>query len=161
MPDPKSGRSQCDSGEEVSCELVISGGDGSEMLDPVEEALDEVALSIDFAVDGTLDLAVALGRDVRSRAVLDSEIEDGASVIATIGNGVVCRTKAVEERLDSCLVGGLAGAQHEPQRQPASIDHDMDFSAQSASRSSDGVIRAPFFPPAACWWARTMEESIR
>jgi hypothetical protein len=62
----------------------------------------------------------------------------------------VCWAKAVEEWLDGSLVGGLARAQHEPQRQPTSIDDDMDFSAQSASRSSDGVIRAPFFPPAAC-----------
>ena len=26
---------------------------------------------------------------------------------------------------------------------------------------SDGVILAPFFPPAACWWARMMELSIK
>jgi len=107
MPDPKPDRSQCDSGKEVSCELVVSGGDGSEVFDPVEEALDEVALSINLGVDRTLDLAVALGRDVRSRAVLDDEIEDGAGVIAAIGDGVVCWSKAVEERLNGSLVGGL------------------------------------------------------
>jgi hypothetical protein len=26
----------------------------------------------------------------------------------------------------------------------------MDFGAQSATRTANGVIRAPFFPPAAC-----------
>lgn len=150
MPDPKPRRSESDSGQEVPRELVVSGGDGSEMFDLVEEALDEVTLSVDFWLDGPLDLTVALGGDVWPRAVLDDEIEDGAGVIAAIGDGVVCWAQSVEERLNGSLVGGLAGAQHEPQRQPARIDHDMDFGAQSASRSSDGVIRAPFFPPAAC-----------
>jgi hypothetical protein len=161
MPDPKPDRGQSDGGEEVSRELVVAGGDGSEVFDPVEEAFDEVALSVDLAIDGALDLAVALGGDVRSRTVRDDEIEDGAGVIAAIGDGIVCWAKAVEERLNGSLVGGLTRAQHEPQRQAASVHHDMNFGAQSASRSSDGVIRAPFFPPAACWWARTMEESIR
>ena len=41
------------------------------------------------------------------------------------------------------------------------FDDDVDFGAQPASRASDGVVRTPFFPPAACWWARTTEESRR
>ena len=92
---------------------MVAGGDGSEMLDPVEEAFDEVALSVDLWLDGALDLAIALGRDVRLRAVLDDEIENGAGVIAAIGDGVVCWAKAVEEWLDGSLVGGLARAQNE------------------------------------------------
>jgi hypothetical protein len=27
----------------------------------------------------------------------------------------------------------------------------MDFAGQSSTRTADGVIRAPFLPPAACW----------
>jgi len=129
---------------------MVAGGYRSEVLDPVEEAFDEVALSVDLWLDGALDLAIALGRDVRLRAVLDDEIEDSAGVIAAVGDGVACWAQAIEQWLNGSLVGGLARAQNEPQRQPTSIDYDMDFGAQSASRSSDGVIRTPFFPPAAC-----------
>ena len=43
----------------------------------------------------------------------------------------------------------------------AAVGDDVDFAAQPASRASDGVVRTPFFPPAACWWARTTEESRR
>ena len=43
----------------------------------------------------------------------------------------------------------------------AAVDDDVDFGAQPAKRASDGVIRTSFFPPAACWWARTTEASMR
>ncbi len=46
-------------------------------------------------------------------------------------------------------------------RQAKAVDDDVNFGAQPASRASDGVVRTPFFPPAACWWARTTEESRR
>jgi hypothetical protein len=55
----------------------------------------------------------------------------------------------------------LARCQHQPHRQAAFIDEGVDLGAQSATRTADGVIFAPFFPPAACWWARMMEESIK
>ena len=48
------------------------------------------------------------------------------------------------------LVGGLAGGEHDPDRQAFGIDHDVDLGAQSPTRATDGVIRAPFLPPAAC-----------
>jgi hypothetical protein len=31
-----------------------------------------------------------------------------------------------------------------------SIDHGVDLGAQSSTRTADGVILAPFFPPPAC-----------
>ena len=40
-------------------------------------------------------------------------------------------------------------------------DASVDLGAQSATRATDGVIRAPFFAPAACWWARMMELSMK
>ena len=161
MSDPESDGSECDCGEEVSCELVVSGGDGSEVLELVEEALDEVALAVDVGIDGALDLAVALGWDVRGGAVGRDKLEDGAGIVAAVGDGVARRGEAGEQRRDSRLVGGLARAEQEAQRQAPGIDDDVDLGAQSAPRSSDGVIRTPFFPPAACWWARTIEESIK
>jgi hypothetical protein len=45
---------------------------------------------------------------------------------------------------------GLAGGEHQPQRQSVGADDGMDLGAQSSTRAADGVILAPFFPPAAC-----------
>ena len=45
---------------------------------------------------------------------------------------------------------GLAGGEHQADRQAVLIDNGVDLGAQSSTRTADGVIRAPFFPPAAC-----------
>ncbi len=45
-------------------EFVISRGDTAELLEPIEEALNEVACLVAMPVDGALDLSVATRRDV-------------------------------------------------------------------------------------------------
>jgi hypothetical protein len=44
----------------------------------------------------------------------------------------------------------LAGGQQQADRQAVAVNDGMDLGAQSSTRTADGVIRAPFFPPAAC-----------
>ncbi len=137
-------------GEEVSCELVMAGRDASEVLELVEETFDEVALAVQVIGHRALLPAVPLGRDVGARAVVGDAFEDGAGVAAAVGDGVPGRLKAVKEGRYGSLVGGLAWSEHKAARQAATVDDDVDFGAQPASRASDGVIRTPFFPPAAC-----------
>ena len=43
-------RDKLNSGEEVSCEFIVSCGDCPEMFEFVEEALDEVALGVEREV---------------------------------------------------------------------------------------------------------------
>ena len=93
--------------------------------------------------------------------MLAEQFEDGFGVVAAIGDGVAGRPEAVDERRHGGLVGGLAWAQNQLDGQSAGVDDGVDLRAQSSTRTTDGVIRGPFFPPAACWCARTMEESIR
>ena len=139
----------------------MAGRDASEVLELVEEAFDVVALAVQVMGCGAPLPAIPLGRDVGARAMVGNELEDGAGVIAAVGDGVPGRLKAVKEGRHGSLVGGLARGDHEAARQAKAVDDDVDFGAQPASRASDGVIRTPFFPPAACWWARTTEESRR
>jgi hypothetical protein len=58
MPEPQSNGSEGDGGEEVSCELVVAGGDASEVFDLVEEALDEVARLVEIGAEADRVLAV-------------------------------------------------------------------------------------------------------
>ncbi len=51
--------------EEVSRGLLVSRRDGSELLDEIEEALDEIAFGIEREVAVAFDLAVRLRRDDR------------------------------------------------------------------------------------------------
>ena len=161
MPDPESGGREGDCGDEVSGELVIAGCDGSEVFETVEEAFDEIALSVDLMVDGSADPDVALTGDVGLGAASLDQVDDGLGVVSPIGDHVSGQRQVGQQLRCRGLVGGLAGGDDEADRQAATVDDHMDLGGQSAARSSDGVIRAPFFPPAACWWARTIEESIR
>ena len=64
MSDGDADGGKSDGREEVSGELVIAGGNAAQMLELVEEALDEVALSIAFEIDGSNHPHVALAWDV-------------------------------------------------------------------------------------------------
>ena len=129
---------------------MIAGRDASEVLELVEETFDEGALAVQVMGCGALLPAIPLGRNVRARAMVGNELEDGAGVAAAVGDGVPGRLKAVKEGRHGNLVGDLARGDHEAARQAKAVDDDVDFGARPASRASDGVVRTPFFPPAAC-----------
>ncbi len=130
------------------------------MLEFAEEALDEVALSIEARIDRSLELSVALGRDVGLSAASADEIDQVLPIIATIGDDDRRCPQAFEQTGCGSLVRSLARREREADRQSMLVDDDMDLAGQSSTRTADGVIRAPFLPPAACWWARMIELSI-
>lgn len=131
------------------------------MLEFAEEALDEIASAVERGLDCALDDAVPLGRDVGAASLGWDEVDDGAGVVAAIGDQRLGGRQAVKQSRDGRLVGGLARRDQQPDRQAVLIDDRVDLGAQSSTRTADGVIRAPFLPPAACWWARTIELSIK
>ena len=93
-------------------------------------------------------------------AFRSDEVDDRLGVVAAIRDERRGGRQAFNELGDGGLVGGLAGGERDPQRQAILVDQGVDLGAQSSTRTANGVIRAPFFPPAACWWARIMELSI-
>ena len=131
------------------------------MFELAEVSFDEVALAVERGIDRALDFAVPLRRDVSAATLCGDEIDDGAGIVAAVGDEGWCRPQTIDQSLDGGLVGRLARRQDDPEWQPVLIDQCVDLGAQSSTRTADGVIRTPFFPPAACWCARTMELSIR
>jgi hypothetical protein len=131
------------------------------VLELVEEAFDEVAMSIEFRVDRALDLAVASGRDVGSPTGRLDEVEDGPGIIAAVADEIAPARHTFDQGRHRGLVGSLPRQEHDPDGQSAAVNARVDLGAQSSTRTADGVIRTPFFPPAACWWARTIDESMR
>ena len=121
------------------------------MFDLAEEAFDKIAVSIDHRIDRSLDLPVALGRDLRPSAASLDKVDQVLPVIASIGDDKRSGRETVKQGRRGRLVGRLAGCQREAYRQPALVDDGMDFGGQSSTRAADGVIRTPFLPPAACW----------
>ena len=161
MPDPEPGGCESDGGQEVSGELVEAGGDAAEVLKLVEEPFDQVSLAIEDVVDRSLVLAGLKGGNVRPRAVIGDEVDHRLGIVSTIGDGIGGRLQPHKQSRHGGLVGSLARGQQKTYRQAVGVNHGMELGAQSSTRTADGVIRAPFFPPAACWCARTIEESIR
>lgn len=87
------------------------------------------------------------------------QIEQCIGVITSVGDDVTA-LQAREQAWRRTQIVVLPGSQDEPHRQAVLIDQGVDFGAQSSTRAADGVILAPFFPPAACWWARMIELSM-
>ena len=90
---------------------------------------------------------------------VSDQCEQSVGIVATVCNDVAA-LKIGEQLRGGPQIMCLPGGQHEPDRQPVFVDDGVDLGAQSSTRTADGVILAPFFPPAACWWARMMELSI-
>ena len=120
------------------------------MLEFVEEALDEVALAVDREVDNAANADIGLAWDMSFGAAGLDQVDDGAGKEATICDHVVGQTQPIDQRRKSGLVGSLAGREQETDRKAARIHDRVDLGAQSSTRTADGVIRAPFLPPAAC-----------
>ena len=130
--------------------LSKGGGDAADVLEFAEEAFDEISLSIDMFVHAALDPTVALGGDVGAGAPALGEIDQCLGVVTPVRDEVSGPVEAGDQSDGLLFVGGLAGGQGKADGQPFAIHHDVDLRAQSSTRTADSVIRAPFFPPAAC-----------
>lgn len=150
-----------DCSEEVGCGFKVSGCDASEVFEAVEEALDHVALSVEFGIDGADDADIALTGDVGRRTGCLYGFGHVAPEVAAVGNHIAAQPERPDQFGRRSLVGGLPRSEYEADGQPASVNNGMDLGGQSPTGATDGVIRAPLLPPAACWWARTIEESRR
>jgi hypothetical protein len=56
-------------------------GDGAEVLELIEEALDEIAFAIEYKVARPLGRTVGVGRDDRGDPALDEGIDEGIGVV--------------------------------------------------------------------------------
>jgi hypothetical protein len=74
------------------------------VLQLVEEALDQVALPIESMVDRALRLAVARGRNVSASATAFDQLNDGARIIAAVGDEVaICLEPFNQGRCDGLI----------------------------------------------------------
>ena len=78
--------SQLRPGEEISRKLVVTCGDGAEVLEPIEEALDQIAFTIECEVALPLDVSVGLGRNDRSDSTLGESFDERIGVISFVAN---------------------------------------------------------------------------
>ena len=137
------------SGQEIARELVVSGGDAAEVLEPTKAALDDVSAFIGTLVEGMDDDAVGfVGDDGLGAATYDF----AAKVVAVIPFVAEERAHGRRERQNHGRrrnIGILAWGQMQDDRPTEWIAQRMDFCGAAASRAADCLIVFPPFPPEA------------
>jgi hypothetical protein len=130
------------------------------------------------AVSAVLFLVVLLGDGVRDAASAQVGAE-ASGAVGLVGDDLVgpaawaaltgaWDADAFQQGACADAVVALAGRQQDREGPTAAVAGEVDFGGQSSSGSAEGVIVRfvrPVGPPfrpvaAACWWARTIVESI-
>lgn len=133
-----------DRGEEIVVASVKAGGDGSEVFEFVEEALDEVAASIEEGAEGENDLLVAHGFDAGPGATLGETGAHGVAVIGAVGQQDIALAKPVQHVGGRAPVMGLSFCQLEHDRQAQRVDQRVDLRRQAAARTTHATGSAVF-----------------
>ena len=84
LVDQNDGRDQMNAGKKISGEFIVTGGNGTKVLNPVEEALNEVAFTIEHEITGPLGLTVSLWRDHGGDLAFLKGIDESIGVIGLV-----------------------------------------------------------------------------
>ena len=137
------------SGQEIPGELVVSGGDAPEVLEPAKAALDDISALVGAFVEAMDNDAVGfVGNDRLGSAAHDF----AAKVVAVIPFVGEERAHGRRERQNigrGCNIGILAWGQMQDDRPAERIAQRMDFCRAASTRAADGLVVLPPFPPEA------------
>lgn len=133
-------------------QFVVSGCDTSELLEPIEEAFDQISGLIAVPIDGALCFAIAAWRDDGLSARCFDGLNQGVAVVGLVGNDRL-GLEVLDQRLPLCNVSDLARSHDQADRIAQRIDTCVDLGCQPTTGSADGLVlmRTVFFrAPAAC-----------
>ena len=134
-------------------------GDSSKMLELVEEALDEVAISKQEGAEGGNAHAARHGFDVGPGAAAFHLCAQSVAVIGSIRQKDLATGDVGQHVGGALTVMGLAGRELEEDGQAIGVDQGVDLGRQPASRAPhalasrevpSGGLRAPFLTLEAC-----------
>ena len=137
------------SSQEIPGELVVSGGDAPEVLEPAKAALDDISAFVGAFVEAMDDDTIGFVGDYGLGAAAN---DFPAKVVAVIpfvseerahGRG---ERQNIGRRRD---IGILAWGQVQDDRPAERIAQRMDFCRAASARAADCLIVLPPFPPEA------------
>jgi len=137
------------SGQEISGELVISGGDAAEVLEPAKAALDDVSAFVSAFVEAMDDDAVGLVGDDGLGAETDDVAAKVVAVIPFVGEESAHGRRERQNIWRRRDVGIVAWGQVQDDRPAERIAQRMDFCRAASARAADCLIVLPPFPPEA------------
>lgn len=136
-------------GEEIPGELVVTGCDAAEILEPAEAALDDVASLVGPPIEAMADDAVCFVGNDRPGPALGDLGAQSVAVVAFVGDERPHAGCLRENSRRSSNVGVLAGRQVQNDGAAVWIAQGMDLRRASAARTADGLRVLPPFPPEA------------
>lgn len=107
-------------------------------------------MSVEVGVERVLAGARRVVGDHGLGSHLDDRLADMVGVVSGISDDDLGRC-AIEEDAGLRSIARLACSEDEAHRAAEPSDGEMDFGAQAAARTSDGLILSPPFAPLACW----------
>ncbi len=129
---------------EVLFEFVEACGESSELFEVSEGSFDAVALAIERAVEGALDLACCAWRNDRLDATFGEMAEDRVGIVALVSQHSLGLALA-EQRESLGAIVGLTAGQHEAEGQTKLVGDQMDLGRQTSSTPPQSGLRSPFF----------------
>ena len=137
------------SSQEIPGELVVSGSDAAEVLEPAKAALDDVSAFVGTLVEAMDDDTVGFVGDDGLGAATNDFAAKVVAVIPFVGEE---RAHGRRERQNIWRrrdIGILAWGQMQDDRPAERIAQRMDFCRAASARAADGLIVLPPFPPEA------------
>ena len=138
-------------GEEVAGRFIVSRRDGSVLLEPGEEILDEVARCISMRIEITPRLSTRLGWDDGGLIGCGQRFDDPLVGIECLVGDQHVSLHIRQQVVSAYQIVSLAAGQVEADRVAKDIDQCVDLGAQSAARAPDCLVLTGFFwAPALC-----------
>ena len=137
------------SSQEIPGELIVSGSDAPEVLEPAKAALDDISAFVGAFVEAMDDDTVGfIGNDRLGAATNDF----AAKIVAVIPFVSEERAHGRRERQNIWRrrdIGIVAWGQVQDDRPAERIAQRMDFCRAASTRAADCLIVLPPFPPEA------------
>jgi hypothetical protein len=137
------------SGQEIPCELVVSGSDAPEVLEPAEAAFDDISAFVGALIEAMDDDTVGFVGDDGSGAAMNDFAAKVVAIIPFVGEERAHgrrQRQNVRRRRDIRI---LALGEMQDDRPAERIAQRMDFCRAASARAADGLI---VLPP--LWMAR-------
>jgi hypothetical protein len=142
-------RGESETGEIVSSEAVVSGCDASPILQPTEQAFDDVAALIGGPIEGVWSAPRGRGGNGRSDLPLLQPPAQTVRVVGLVRQQALWFCDGVEKRNGHDDVGDVSRRQRESDRSAAIVGQSMNFARSSAPRAADRFFKLPLFEPLA------------
>jgi hypothetical protein len=133
------------SGQEIPGELVVSGGNAPEVLQPAKAALDDISAFVGAFVEAMDDDTVGLVWDNGLGAVPNDFATKVIAVIPFVGEECAHGRRARQNIGRRGDIGILAWGQMQDDWPAERIAQRMDFCRPASARAADCLIVSPLF----------------